>query len=86
VVDGGGDRPVEAVVAVGELLAGDGAADGVAEAEHAHFDAITFGEATGEAQPVVGALVAVCGAAEDDEHLHDATAVSIGRSARCHSG
>ena len=73
VVRGGGDHPVEVVVAVGELLAGDGATDGVPEAEDAHVDVVAFGEVAGEAQPVVGAFVAVGGALEDDEDVHDAT-------------
>ena len=83
---GGGEHAVEVVVAVGELLAGDGAADGIAEAEDADFDLVAFGEVAGESQPVVGALVAVGGALEDDQDVHDTADVSIGSWARCHSG
>jgi hypothetical protein len=86
VPSGGGEHPVEVVVAVGQLLAGDGAADRVAEAEDPHFDVVSLGEVAGKPQPVVDALITVGGALQDDEHVHDAAAVSTGRSERCHSG
>jgi hypothetical protein len=43
------DHAVEVVVAVGQLLAGDRARDGVAQEEHAQLYFGSFGECAGEA-------------------------------------
>jgi hypothetical protein len=61
VMHSGGQHPIEEVIAVGNVLTGEGAGDGVAEAEDALVRVVALGERTGEPQSVVAALVPVRG-------------------------
>ena len=78
--DGCGEHAFEVVVAVGCLLAGERAGDGVGEQEDPHLLAFALGERVREAQPVVGAFRPVGGVVEDDECLHLASNVPVALS------
>src|SRR6266508_939535 len=69
VAGAGADHPVEVVIAVGQLLVGHGAADGVADQEHPYLAVAAFGEGTGNLEPVVGAFRAVRRVVEDEKNL-----------------
>src|SRR6266536_2728114 len=66
VAGAGSDHPVK-VIAVGELLVGHRAADGVAHQEHPYLAVAVFGEGTGQTQPVVGAFSAVRRVVENEQ-------------------
>lgn len=63
-------QAVEVVVALGQLLAGDGAGDGVAEEKHAQFDIVALAQRVGEPQRVVRTLCAVWLVVDDDEDVY----------------
>jgi hypothetical protein len=64
------EHAVEVVVAVGQLLAGESASDGVAEQKHSHLDLVTFALSGREPQRVVGALAAVGLVVDHDQDIH----------------
>ena len=64
------EHAVEVVVAFGQLLASDGARDGVTEQEQAQFHVLAFGQGVGEPQRVVWTLAAVGLIVDDGEDVH----------------
>ncbi len=82
------DHAVEVVVAVRHLLAGHGAADRIAEQEHADLGPVAAGQRAGQPQPVPAALSAVGRVVQDHQrlHAHHPAPTATGRPASRHSG
>jgi hypothetical protein len=80
------EQPVQGVIAVGGLLAGDGAGDGVSHQEDRGVDVAALGQGYGEANGVESLIRAVGRPVEDEQGLLHASSVVIrgshGRSAR----
>src|SRR5581483_9208142 len=81
VMDGGAEHPLEVVVAVGRLLAGERTGDRIGEEEDANLLAVALRKRVREPQPVVAALGPVCGVVEDHERPHLLRSCTVPRPA-----
>jgi len=80
---GRAEHPVEAVVAVGQLLVRDRRDDRVAHQEHPHLGAVTLGQRRGQAQTVEDPFAALRRVVEDEQNLaaHDGAPLPVGEFA-----